>query len=108
MSFENKPELRCESDDKAKRARRSRADPLPFVIPFSAPSVLFREAFWRRENAPFLFSLVPHKENRHRARTAVGRYDCTDVADADFALRELRVPVRPPGRQAPEAVQRNA
>ena len=52
MRSGNKPELRCGSDDKAKRARRSRADPLPFVIPSSAPSGLFLKLFKRGKKAP--------------------------------------------------------
>ena len=44
--------LRCEGDDKYGWARPCRAYPPIFVIPFSAPSVLFQKLFRRGEKAP--------------------------------------------------------
>ena len=106
---ENKPELRCGSDDKVRRARHSRAYPPNFVIPSSAPSVLFSDIFWRGENAPFTY---PARTNAgrgdHRERLACGLGQGSVLTIHRIVIHCRTRSLREPYRAAPQSQPKGA
>ena len=87
----NKPELCCEGGDKQRSGRGLAAlFPLPFVIPSSAPSVLFLDLFRRRENAPFTYP-ARTKSGRGELAAPPGQYSQSQPKGAERADGDRRL-----------------